>query len=39
MQIVLHAKEHSIKAATRVFKTTVKTVRKWFRKWEEYGYA
>ena len=37
-QMVLYAEEHGKKSAERHFKTTVKTVRKWFRRYELYGY-
>ena len=37
-QMVLYAEEHGKKAAERYFKTTVKTVRKWLRRYELYGY-
>ena len=33
-QLVIYAKEHGIKPASRVFNTTPKTVRKWMRRWE-----
>jgi transposase len=33
-ELVRYAREHSIKAAARQFSTTVKTVRKWLRRWE-----
>ena len=36
--MVLHAKEHGKKSAARAFKTTVKTVRKWFSRFEKTGY-
>ena len=37
-QMVLYAEGHGKKAAERHFKTTVQTVRKWFRRYELYGY-
>ena len=33
-ELVRFAREHGIKAAARQFSTTVKTVRKWLRRWE-----
>lgn len=33
-ELVRFACEHSIKPAARQFGTTVKTVRKWLRRWE-----
>ena len=33
-ELVRYAREHGIKAAARQFSTTVKTVRKWLRRWE-----
>ena len=32
--LVRYAREHGVKAAAREFSTTVKTVRKWLRRWE-----
>ena len=34
LEIVRFAKEHGIKPAARAFSTTVKTVRKWLRRWQ-----
>src|ERR1043165_1786872 len=33
-ELVRYAREHGIKPAARQFSTTVKTVRKWLRRWE-----
>ena len=33
-ELVRYAREHGIKPAARAFSTTVKTVRKWLRRWE-----
>jgi transposase-like protein len=33
-ELVRNAREHGIKPAAREFGTTVKTVRKWLRRWE-----
>jgi transposase-like protein len=33
-ELVRYAREHGIKPAAREFGTTVKTVRKWLRRWE-----
>jgi transposase len=33
----MHARQEGIKAAARAFRTTVPTVRKWLRRWEEQG--
>ena len=33
-KLVTYAKKHGVKPAARVFGTTPKTVRKWFRRWE-----
>ena len=33
-EIVRYAREHGIKAAARHFATTIKTVRKWLRRWQ-----
>jgi transposase len=33
-EMVRYAREHGLKAAARHFSTTVKTVRKWFRRWQ-----
>jgi transposase len=33
-ELVRYAREHGIKPAAREFSTTVKTVRKWLRRWE-----
>ena len=38
LKMVEYAKEHGNKPAARAFKTTVKTVRKWRRRYEESGY-
>ena len=38
LQIVQHARSHSIKDAARVFKAERNTVRKWLRRYELYGY-
>ncbi len=38
-QMVVYARQHSKKAAARVFRTTVKTVRKWCNRYEKHGYA
>jgi len=34
LELVRYAKEHGIKPAAREFSTTVKTVRKWLRRWD-----
>jgi transposase len=34
LELVRYAREHGIKAAARQFSTTVKTVRKWLRRWQ-----
>lgn len=39
LRLVLYAKEHGIKAATRHFSTTPKTARKWYRRWCAKGQA
>jgi transposase len=33
-ELVRYAREHGVKPAARQFSTTVKTVRKWLRRWE-----
>ena len=38
-QMVIHAEQNGKKVAARLFTTTVKTVRKWCRRYEKYGYA
>lgn len=37
LRLVTHARQHGIKAAARAFRTTVPTVRKWLRRYEEQG--
>jgi len=37
LQLVTCARQRGIKAATRAYRTTVPTVRKWFRRWKEHG--
>jgi transposase len=37
--MVLHAQEHGIRAASRDFKASRNTVRKWLRRYEKYGYS
>jgi len=37
LRLVTHARQHGIKATARAFRTTVPTVRKWVRRWEEHG--
>jgi transposase len=37
-QMVIHAKEHGVKPAARLYATTPKTVRKWLYRYEETGY-
>jgi len=37
LRLVTHAHQHGIKAAAREYRTTVPTVRKWFRRWKEQG--
>lgn len=37
LQMVLYAQQHGIKAAARAFRTTVPTVRKWWRRYEAEG--
>jgi len=37
-QMVIYAKERGIKPAAKTFATTVKTVRKWLRRFDEGGY-
>ena len=39
MQMVNYAKEHGFKPTTRVFQTTVKTVKKWCRRFELESYS
>jgi len=39
LKLVLYADEHGKKAAARHFDTTVRTVRKWHRRWKEKGQA
>jgi transposase len=34
LRLVMHAREHGIKAAARAFRTTVPTVRKWVRRYQ-----
>jgi len=36
--MVIYAQQHGKKAASRVFRTTVKTVRKWCVRYKQYGY-
>ena len=36
--MVIHAKEHGVKPAARLYATTPKTVRKWLYRYEEGGY-
>src|SRR5579864_1667048 len=38
-RLVAHARQHGIKAAARVFQTTVPTVRKWLRRYAQQGPA
>jgi transposase len=38
-QMVVSAKEHGIKQTVKDFKTTRNTIRKWYRRWLEKGYA
>jgi transposase len=38
-RLVAHARQHGIKATARVFQTTVPTVRKWLRRYEQHGPA
>jgi len=38
-QMVLYAEREGKKATAKFFKTTVKTVRKWCRRYKDYGYA
>ena len=38
MQMVQYARQHGIKNASRTFKTTVKTVKKWVRRFAEKSY-
>ena len=37
LRLVLHARQHGIKAAARAFRTTVPTVRKWVRRHQAQG--
>src|SRR3990170_5323678 len=37
LRLVMHARQHGIKAAARLFQTTVPTVRKWRRRYEKQG--
>ena len=37
LQLVTAARQHGIKAAARTFRTTVRTVRKWWRRYQEQG--
>ena len=37
LRLVMHARQHGIKAAARAFRTTVPTVRKWRRRYEGQG--
>jgi transposase len=37
LQLVTDARQHGIKAAARAFRTTVRTVRKWLRRYEAQG--
>lgn len=37
-QMVISVEKHGIKATARYFRTTVKTVKKWYRRWLEKGY-
>ena len=37
LQLVTYARQHGIKKTARDFATTVPTVRKWFRRWNEHG--
>ncbi len=39
MQMVHYAKKHGFKPTARMFKTTVKTVKKWFRRFESEKYV
>lgn len=38
-QIIIYAEQQGKKVTSRLFKTTLKTVRKWCKRYEEYGYA
>jgi len=37
LRLVTHARQHGIKAAARAFRTTVRTVRKWLRRYARQG--
>jgi transposase len=37
LRLVMQARQYGIKAAARAFRTTLPTVRKWLRRWEEQG--
>jgi len=37
LRLVMHARQHGIKAAARAFRATVPTVRKWLRRYEALG--
>ena len=39
LRLVLYADGHGIKAVARHFDTTVRTVRKWYRRWQAKGLA
>ena len=38
-QMVISVEKHGIKPTARYFRTTVKTIQKWYRRWLEQGYA
>ena len=37
LRLVAHARQHGIKATARLFQTTVPTVRKWLRRYQQRG--
>src|SRR3989337_293536 len=37
LRLVAHARQHGIKATARLFQTTVPTVRKWLRRYQQQG--
>jgi transposase-like protein len=37
LRLVTHARQHGIKATARAFRTTVPTVRKWLRRYQQQG--
>ena len=37
LRLVAHARQHGIQATARLFQTTVPTVRKWLRRYQQPG--